>query len=90
MHGLVFPGLPFAAKAVVALVFGVFQAMPLLHAMHDASHAAIGHTETGWKVIGRLCLDWFAGGCMITWHHQHTVGHHVYTNVFAADPDLPA
>jgi fatty acid desaturase len=80
---------PWSARVVAALVFGVFQAMPLLHAMHDASHAAIGHSEVWWKGMGRLCLDWFAGGMMISWHHQHIVGHHVYTNVMMADPDLP-
>ena len=38
---------------------------------------------------GRLTLDWMAGACMMSWHHQHIIGHHQYTNVFKADPDLP-
>jgi len=25
----------------------------------------------------------------MSWHHQHIIGHHVMTNVFGADPDLP-
>jgi fatty acid desaturase len=25
----------------------------------------------------------------MSWHHQHVVGHHVHTNVFGSDPDLP-
>ena len=90
VHGLgAFSGLPFAAKLARAAVGGGFQAMPLMHAMHDACHAALGGHEGWWKGVGRLCLEWYAGGSMITWHHQHVVGHHVYTNVFLADPDLP-
>jgi fatty acid desaturase len=34
-------------------------------------------------------MDWFAGASMISWHHQHTIGHHVYTNVMGVDPDMP-
>jgi cytochrome b involved in lipid metabolism len=90
VHGLLLPGLPLPAKLAVAALAGVFQAMPLMHAMHDACHTAMGASEAWWKVFGRLCLDWYAGGCMITWHHQHVIGHHVYTNVFKSDPDLPA
>ena len=90
VHGVgPFAALPFAAKLALAAVGGVFQALPLMHAMHDACHAALGKHEGWWKGVGRLCLDWYAGGSMITWHHQHVVGHHVYTNVFLADPDLP-
>lgn len=81
--------LPLWGRLAAAAVFGVFQAMPLLHAMHDASHAAIGHSEAWWQGVGRFCLDGLAGGLMISWHHQHVVGHHVYTNVFMADPDVP-
>lgn len=88
VHGLL-GALPFPARLALAAVGGVFQAMPLLHAMHDACHTALGGHEGWWKVVGRLCLEWYAGGSMITWHHQHVVGHHVYTNVFKADPDLP-
>ena len=89
VHGLLLPGLPLPAKLLFAALAGVFQAMPLMHAMHDACHTALGGSEVWWKVFGRLCLDWYAGGCMITWHHQHVIGHHVYTNVFMSDPDLP-
>ena len=46
------------------------EVMPLLHSMHDASHTAIGKDERYWKAIGRLSLDWYSGGSMISWHHQ--------------------
>lgn len=74
---------------LAALVFGVFQAMPLLHSMHDASHLAIGSTPGWWRTVGRLCMDWFAGASIYSWFNQHTIGHHVYTNIMGADPDLP-
>ncbi|TDH72125.1 hypothetical protein CCR75_004554 [Bremia lactucae] len=70
-------------------LFGVCQALPLLHVMHDASHAAITSSPMGWKLIGRIVMDWIAGANMISWLNQHVVGHHVYTNVAGADPDLP-
>ena len=35
-------------------------------------------------------MDWFAGASITSWYHQHTLGHHVYTNVMGIDPDLPA
>jgi len=76
-------------RIVAAQIFGVCQALPLLHVMHDASHTAIGHSETSWKLFGRLTMDWFAGASMCSWHHQHVVGHHLYTNVLGIDPDLP-
>uniref|UniRef100_A0AAV1T9D4 Cytochrome b5 heme-binding domain-containing protein n=1 Tax=Peronospora matthiolae TaxID=2874970 RepID=A0AAV1T9D4_9STRA len=72
-----------------AAVFGVCQALPLLHVMHDASHAAITSSPTGWTLIGRLAMDWVVGANMVSWLNQHVVGHHIYTNVPGADPDLP-
>ncbi len=87
--GVLLPGTGFAWRCVAAAIYGVFQVMPLLHAMHDASHTAIGSSESYWKFFGRITMDWYAGSSMISWHHQHIVGHHVYTNVFLADPDIP-
>jgi len=26
---------------------------------------------------------------MTSWHNQHTIGHHIYTNIYESDPDLP-
>jgi fatty acid desaturase/cytochrome b involved in lipid metabolism len=76
-------------RIAAALLFGVCQAMPLLHTMHDASHLSIGSSPKGWRLLGRLCMDWFAGASIYSWYNQHTIGHHVYTNVHGADPDLP-
>lgn len=85
--------LPFASscclRIVAALLFGICQALPLLHVMHDCSHTSFGPNETWWYIAGRLYLDFYAGCSMTSWHNQHTIGHHIYTNVFQADPDMP-
>ena len=76
-------------RVLAAIVFGVCQVLPLLHVMHDSSHLAIGHHQGWWKTLGRASLDFFAGGSMLSWQHQHTIGHHIHTNFFQADPDVP-
>lgn len=87
MHGFL-PGGALAQYAA-AVVFGACQALPLLHVMHDSSHAACSSSPTLWSLIGRGAMDWFAGASMTSWLNQHVVGHHIYTNVAGADPDLP-
>lgn len=72
------------------IVFGVCQALILLHMMHDASHSSIGYNETWWNVVGRFTMDWVCGSSITSWHHQHVLGHHIYTNIMGTDPDLPA
>jgi fatty acid desaturase len=96
MHDIPVPGLEefgsewsWGVKMGAAALYGLFQALPLLHVMHDACHCAISHSETVQQMVGRFTLDWFAGCSMLSWQHQHVVGHHVYTNVYQADPDLP-
>jgi len=81
--------LSFGVRLLCAIIFGVCQALPLLHCMHDASHLAIGSSPSWWYLIGRFTMDWFAGASINSWHHQHILGHHVYTNVMGVDPDLP-
>ncbi|CAM9622483.1 unnamed protein product [Heterosigma akashiwo] len=83
-------GLPLWARVLAAAAFGVCQALPLLHIMHDSSHSAWGHTEGGWQAAGRFFMDFFSGANFTSWLYQHTIGHHIYTNVFEIDPDLPA
>nr|CCA26326.1 delta 5 fatty acid desaturase putative [Albugo laibachii Nc14] len=72
-----------------AILFGIIQALTLLHIMHDCSHAAHSKSPFWWKFMGRASMDWFAGASMIAWQHQHILGHHIYTNIASADPDLP-
>lgn len=82
--------LSFGSKLALAVVAGMFQGMPLTGWMHDASHVAIGRNERWWWNVGRFALDYVSGSSMLSWRNQHVLGHHVYTNVMGADPDLPA
>jgi len=34
-------------------------------------------------------MEWIAGASMMSWFHQHILGHHVYTNIMGSDPDMP-
>lgn len=81
--------LSFLPRLFFAIIFGLCQALPLLHVMHDCSHTSFGHTQTWWRFWGRLFMDFYVGCSMTSWHNQHTMGHHIYSNVFQADPDLP-
>ncbi|CAM9114501.1 unnamed protein product [Discosporangium mesarthrocarpum] len=83
------PDIPMGLRIVAASLFGVLQALPLLHVMHDSSHTAFGRTPTWHALGGRLFMDFYAGANLTSWHYQHVVGHHLYTNIFMADPDLP-
>lgn len=40
-----------------------------------------------WRYIG-VSFDFLVGGSFFAWLHQHSIGHHLYTNVRGADPDL--
>jgi len=82
--------LPLLVRTISATIFGICQALLLIHMMHDACHSAIGYNQNWWKFFGRFPMDFLTGGDMKSWHHQHVVGHHVYTNVMGVDPDLPA
>lgn len=79
----------FGVRVALAVLLGCCQGMPLTGWMHDASHASIGRSERWWWNVGRIALDYVSGSSMLSWRNQHVIGHHVYTNVLGADPDLP-
>eukprot|EP00118_Oscarella_pearsei_P028687 m.2704 g.2704 ORF g.2704 m.2704 type:complete len:458 (+) comp8851_c0_seq1:443-1816(+) len=64
-----------------ALTMGAF------HAVHDASHFAITSKPWVWSLFG-CWHDFFNGVSFFVWNHQHTLGHHPYTNIDHADPDV--
>lgn len=82
-------GVPLMFRIGLAIFMGMCQGMPLTGWMHDASHTSIGRSERWWWYVGRLSLDYVSGSSLLSWRHQHVIGHHVYTNVMGADPDLP-
>jgi len=76
-------------RVITAIIYGWFQAMILIHQMHDSCHSAFGYNPKWWNFFNQLCQEWIAGASMLAWSHQHVIGHHVYTNIMGADPDLP-
>lgn len=73
--------------ALIAILYGAAQAMFSMHILHDASHCAVTHSPRAWRWIG-VTFDFLIGGSFFAWLHQHALGHHLYTNVRGADPDL--
>jgi len=55
--------------------------------MHDSCHASVTHNPSLWKHVGST-FDIVTGCSFFAWMHQHVIGHHIYTNVYGADPDL--
>lgn len=70
-----------------AIMFGVAEALFSMHILHDASHCSVSHNPLAWKLI-MSTFDFLIGGSCYSWLHQHSIGHHLYTNVRGADPDL--
>jgi fatty acid desaturase/predicted heme/steroid binding protein len=73
--------------ALTAIIFGCAEALFSMHILHDASHCSITHIPAVWKWVG-VTFDFFIGSSYFAWLHQHAIGHHLYTNVRGADPDL--
>ena len=51
------------------------------------SHFAVTHKPWVWKLVGSV-HDIFQGASILAWIYQHTLGHHPYTNIDGADPDI--
>ena len=81
--------LAFRHRIYLMIIAGIFQGMLLIHTMHDCSHTSFTHSPIIWKFMGRICLDLTTGNSFDAWLHQHTVGHHEYTNILEVDPDVP-
>lgn len=73
----------FTAAAVLGLAAAMIGLMP----MHDASHFSISHNPILWRNLG-LLHDFLNGCSSRVWAYQHMLGHHPYTNIDDADPDI--
>jgi len=47
----------------------------------------VTHNPTVWKILGAT-HDFFNGASYLVWMYQHMLGHHPYTNIAGADPDV--
>ncbi|KXS15116.1 delta-5 fatty acid desaturase [Gonapodya prolifera JEL478] len=75
------------AQAGFAVLTGFAQAQTGLMPLHDSSHFAITNKPWVWKLFGSL-HDIVNGTSHLQWLYQHILGHHAYTNIPGADPDI--
>lgn len=73
--------------SAAAVVFGFACAQVGLLPLHDASHCALTKNQWVWRILG-ASHDFVNGASYLNWCYQHMLGHHPYTNVRDADPDL--
>lgn len=55
--------------------------------MHDSSHFSMTHSPLVWNILGAT-HDFLNGTSFLNWTYQHILGHHPYTNIADADPDI--
>ena len=51
------------------------------------SHFAVTHKPWVWKLVGSV-HDFYNGASIHVWRYQHVLGHHPFTNIDGADPDI--
>ncbi|XP_078367830.1 uncharacterized protein LOC144651734 [Oculina patagonica] len=77
----------FFLACVAAALSGWFSALCCMVNVHDASHFAVTSNPTIWRVVGHI-HDYLNGCSYHVWVLQHIFGHHPYTNIDGADPDI--
>eukprot|EP00906_Rhabdomonas_costata_P030345 RCo042881 len=70
-----------------AAIHGLGQALFGLQIMHDSSHCSLTHKPWVWRWIG-VSWDIVTGASFYSWLQQHTIGHHIFTNIRGMDPDI--
>jgi fatty acid desaturase len=70
-----------------SILLGFFCALVGLHPLHDASHCAATRSPWVWRILGGS-HDFINGASFVVWIYQHLLGHHPYTNIEGADPDI--
>ena len=79
--------LSLSAGVLLAGLSGFFTAMVAMTIGHDGNHFAITHSPLVWKTVTSL-VECIHGLSSVSWVYQHTLGHHVYTNMDEWDPDV--
>ncbi|KNC79629.1 Delta(5) fatty acid desaturase [Sphaeroforma arctica JP610] len=74
-------------QLLLCLPLGLACAMVGLMPMHDSSHFSFTHNPTVWFALGAT-HDFVNGASYLCWLYQHMLGHHPYTNIDGADPDI--
>ncbi|KAI9199497.1 delta5 fatty acid desaturase [Polychytrium aggregatum] len=71
----------------LAVILGFACAQIGLNPLHDGTHCAITRSPLVWTILGST-HDFFNGTSHLIWIYQHVVGHHPFTNITGADPDI--
>lgn len=77
----------FPFRAAFAVASGLFTHLLMTHIAHDMAHNSFTSNHTFWYYVGSL-NDYLVGLSRLVWIYRHNLGHHVYTNVKLADPDI--
>jgi fatty acid desaturase len=72
---------------IAAAISGWSAAMMGFYICHDGCHASFSKSPTMWTAL-RRSYESFTGLSTLLWIYQHGLGHHPYTNVIGADPDV--
>ena len=71
----------------MTVLWGFDVALVAMTFTHDSSHFSITQKPWMWRIFGAV-HDLFHGCSIFMWIHQHTMGHHPFTNVDGKDPDI--
>jgi len=74
-------------QLLLQLPLGFCCALVGLMPMHDSSHLSFSHSPCVWRTLGHS-HDFVNGASYVVWMYQHVLGHHPYTNIDGADPDI--
>lgn len=84
-------------SVICSIIMGFGCAQIGLLPMHDASHCSFTNKPWVWRLLGSL-HDVLNGSSFLAWCYrtllillvEHQLGHHIYTNIYGADPDIDA
>jgi len=88
-YGSSFTPANFAFRVACAVATGLFTHLFMTHLAHDQGHTSWGGAATKqfWYNFGYV-NDFCVGLSRLVWSYRHNLGHHIYTNVKIADPDV--
>ncbi|RHZ54733.1 hypothetical protein Glove_423g15 [Diversispora epigaea] len=74
-------------QIILAIILGFSCSQVGLNQLHDSSHFSVTHDPFVWRILGAT-HDFLNGCSNLIWMYQHVLGHHIYTNIAGADPDI--
>lgn len=84
---LMFGWIPAVPRIILWAFIGVNQALLAANIAHDALHGAYSEKPFVNRILGFITFD-MLGFSSYIWNQTHNRGHHMYTNICGADPDI--